>query len=127
MSSDQGTRHIIPGGRVQFAWRNLVPIVQLLMERGHPLIYDNGNSGFVSTPGRWICSLGRAITADDWEAINERFALPDTIVFVNSVIRDGINKIDIIGFDEIKAPNGVVSIDEWEEQERREGLGFARP
>lgn len=67
-------------------------------------------------------SLARSFTEEDWAAINERFILPDNIVFLGGgVMRDSANRLDIIGFDEVQAPDGVISIDEWEEQKRPEG------
>jgi hypothetical protein len=91
------TRQVIPAGAQDRPLRTLEPIVRLLIERGHPPFNAPDKLGFHPTPGGWVCSLEGALTAADWEAVQERFELPPTIVFQAGCIRDHANWIDIEG------------------------------
>lgn len=91
-------RQVIPGGSHEDAIAHLFPIVRLLMERGHPPIRGDVELGFCPRPDGWECALLNPITAEDWAAVNDRFALPDSIVYHHpNLIRDNANWVDIIG------------------------------
>jgi hypothetical protein len=121
MSGDAEARIVIPEGRQRFTWEHLIPIAQLLIERGHVPITKKQKFGFSSTPGGVECRLTRAFTLDDWDAINERFVVPDNLVYFRGLIRDNANKVDMIGIEEISTVDGVMGPEEWEARERAAG------
>jgi hypothetical protein len=98
----------------------LLPIARFLIEeRGHLPIYEPEDYGFHMGDDGFECRLTRSITAEDWEAVNERFVIPENIFFFcGYVIRDGANWIDMIGFDELLTLDGVKPIDQLEAEIR---------
>lgn len=122
MNESSERRVVIPGGRQRFTWEHLIPVAQVLIERGHLPLRRKDRSGFFSIPGGVVCHLTRAITPDDWKAINENLVIPDNLVYFRGLIRDNDNKVDIIGIEEISTlDGGVLSPDEWETRERAAG------
>lgn len=93
-------------------YRHLIPVAKFLIEeRGHLPIYKPEKYGFRMGE----CHLTRAVTAEDWSAINERFVLPEHIGYMfGYLIRDGLNWIDIIGHDTYTSLKGVEPIDGME-------------
>lgn len=124
MSSQSDSREVIPGGRQQFGWEHLIPVAKLLIERGHLPIRSDSKFGFHPSSGRTMCSLARRFTEEDWDAINQRFILPDTIVYFHGLIRDNVNRVDMMGREEVTFPDGVQPIDVWEARERAAGRQF---
>jgi hypothetical protein len=90
-------RRVIPPGEQERPLDVLAPIVELLIERGHPPIAFPDKLGFRPSPSGWVCSLEGAITPEDWAAVNEHFDLPETITYVTGAIRDTANWVDIEG------------------------------
>lgn len=119
MTHTGDTREIIPAGEQPlFSWEHLLPIAKFLVEeRGHMPLSRPENYGFLQLNG-FRCRLTRWITDEDWIAINQRFALPETIGYGDGLIRDNLNRIDIEGFDEIICEDGVIPIEEWEVRQR---------
>ena len=113
------TREIIPEGEQPlFSYQHLIPIARFLVEeRGHVPLSRPEKFGFVKMNG-FRCRLTRRITDEDWAAINQRFALPDTIGYGDGMIRDNLNRMDIEGYDEIITEDGVIPIEEWEARQR---------
>ena len=77
---------------------HLVPLVEELVARGNRLAtpakpYD----GFIGSQSGWECQLVDPIRPEDWTALNERFDIPDRIVYVRGLIRDTLNWADIRG------------------------------
>lgn len=98
--STQHEREPISGGEHTFPNKRLYPIVQLLLDRGHELVWESRpdvKMGFVPQPDGYRCWVYGEITPEDWAAINEKFALPDSIVYFNGIIRDSLNWVDILG------------------------------
>ena len=106
------TRPVIPEGEQEEVYEHLFPIAALLIERGHVPIENPKEFGFCINPRDVVCQLTRRITAEDWHAINERFVLPDNIGYIQGIIRDIVNWVDIIGFDEISTDGVVESADD---------------
>ncbi len=73
--------------------------------------------GFVLGNGMQ-CRLTHRITSEDWTAVEQRFALPDTINLGDGVIQDSANWMELEGFDEIITEDGVIPIEEWEARQR---------
>jgi hypothetical protein len=118
MTTAPDGREIIPAGEMpEPGYQNLVPIAKFLIEeRGHLPIDKPEKYGFRMGD----CRLTRSITAEDWAAINERFVLPDHVAFMfGYLIRDGLNSIDILGFDTYTSLNGVQGIEGMEEEIRQ--------
>lgn len=61
-----------------------------------------------------LCQLTRTFTEEDWAAINERFVIPDNIVFYHGLIRDNANGVDMLGYDEVISMDGPLPAAEWE-------------
>ena len=91
------SRRVIPGGEQERPLEVLAPVVELLIERGHPPIDFVEQRGFRPSPSGWVCSLEGAITPADWAAVNEQFELPATITYEAGAIRDAANWVDIEG------------------------------
>jgi hypothetical protein len=89
---------------------HLIPIVKFLIEeRGHLPVEHPGKYGFYNGD----CQLTRSITAEDWAAINERFVVPPHIGFMfGYLIRDGLNHIDILGFDSFQDDDPIDVIED---------------
>ncbi len=119
MTSTGDPREAIPSGRQPpFSYEHLFPIAKFLIEeRGHLPLSRPEEFGFVRRNG-FRSQLTRRITDADWAAINQRFALPDTIGYGDGLIRDNLNRMDIEGYDEIITEDGVISIEEWEARQR---------
>jgi hypothetical protein len=111
-----GEREVIPAGRQPApGYRHLLPIARLLIEdRGHMAIDRPEKFGFRQELDGYECHLTRSITAEDWAAVNERFVLPENVVYIFGLIRDQVNNIDMVGHDEMFERDGAVSIEEWE-------------
>lgn len=99
---------VIPAGRQCFTWEHLIPVAQLLIERGHLPLRRKDKSGFFSTPGGVVCHLTRAITPDDWDAVADKFVIPDNLVYFRGLIRDNDNKVDMLGIEEISTSDGLM-------------------
>jgi hypothetical protein len=109
------TREIIPAGRADFITnqtRFFAPVLTFLIERGHvPLDGDEHMLGGDT-------SLTRIISPVDWAAVNDRFAIPDNLTYLDGMIRDNANRFDVDGFDELSGLNGEVQcIEIWEESQ----------
>ncbi len=119
MTGSGDTREIIPGGEQPlFSYEHLMPIARFLVEeRGHMPLTRPEKYGFVQRNG-FRCLLTRRITDEDWAAINQRFALPNTIGYAYGVIRDNLNSMEFEGYDEIITEDGVIAIEEWEARQR---------
>jgi hypothetical protein len=122
MNTDPDGRQIIPASEQEVTAHHLYPIAKFLIEeRGHLPIEKPEKYGFWEP---YECKLTRAITRADWEAVNERFVLPENIgFFCGYIIRDSANGIDIIGFDQLIGFNGLEPVDDLEAEIReRDGI-----
>ena len=97
MTAPGNPRHVVPGGVHRDPIGHLLPIAQLLIDRGHEPVDSPEELGFQPTPSGWVCSLLGAISSDDWAAVQARFELPATIVYEAGCIRDHANWVDIEG------------------------------
>jgi hypothetical protein len=93
-------KRVVPGGRQVFSTIHLEPVVEFLMTRGHLPIHDPEDLGFLISTGGAVCQLTNRITPEDWEAINDEFQLPGNVKYWDGVIRDALNRVDIVGFDQ---------------------------
>lgn len=105
-------RVVVPAGSHEDAIAHLFPIVDLLIERGLQPVDEVMDHGFRPAPDGWRCPLLGVITPQDWEAVNDHFALPSSIAFMpwawggGGMIRDSANYVDIIGArDPLQPPN----------------------
>jgi hypothetical protein len=121
VSNQADDRRVIPPGKQPRAYRHLFPIAQLLIERGHNPIDCPDKFGFCPTQGGMVCTLTHRFTQEDWNAINERFVVPDNIRWFNGLIRDTANHIDMMGTDEIMSRGELIPIGVWEERRRQSG------
>jgi hypothetical protein len=119
-------REVIPAGKQPMPWyRHLLPIGRFLIEeRGHLPLERPDKFGFAQKFDGYKCELTRGITEEDWAALNERVVIPDNVVYIFNVIRDQMNGVEIVGFDEMEDPDGVIPIDVWVERQRAEGYDF---
>lgn len=124
MTRHRETREVVPAGEQESGFRHMIPIARLLIERGHPPIDEDSTFGFNPSPAGMVCALGRMFSSADWDAINERFVIPDNIVYFHGLIRDNTNWVDMMGWDEVVCLDGVQSVDVWEERERQAGRVF---
>lgn len=118
-------REVIPAGEQDRPlWRHLVPMVRFLVEeRGHLLINGPEKFGFVGMQSSYVCSLTRVITDDDWQALNERFVIPDNIGFFKGLIQDNENGCDIVGTEWVGLADHRQHVDDYEAELRAEGRG----
>jgi hypothetical protein len=116
MSTAPDGREIIPAGEQPAPWyRHLLPIAKFLIEeRGHLPIEKPQKYGFWMTAGGFECHLTRSITEADWQAINQRFVIPENIRYHAGLIRDGVNRIDMVGNDICIGDHGVEPIENME-------------
>jgi hypothetical protein len=118
MSTVPDGRETIPAGeQPEPGYMHMVPIAKFLIEeRGHLPIQKPEKYGFRMGD----CRLTHSITAEDWAAVNERFVLPDHIGFFSGyIIRDYLNRIDILGTDTCIGADGTQPIEVLEEEIRR--------
>lgn len=100
--SEPHARQVIPAGN-HTTLDYLFPILDLLIERGHPPVSEKADHGFEPRPHGWECALIGRLTPEDWAATNERFVLPNRITYHPEaeggygLIRDGANYVDIFG------------------------------
>jgi hypothetical protein len=120
-TAPEGREIIPPGEQPLFSIEHLLPIAKFLIEeRGHlPIDYPQ-DYGFntMAGAGGFDCHLTREITQADWDAINQRFIIPDTIWYHLGLIRDGINHMDIMGTDTCVGDHGVEPIENLEAEIR---------
>jgi hypothetical protein len=118
MTTAPDGREIIPSGKQPAPWyHHMVPIAKFLIEeRGHLPVDKPEKYGFYNGE----CQLTRSITAEDWAAINEHFVIPDNIAFMfGYLIRDGVNGIDMLGFDTFQGLHGDKPVEVVEEEIRQ--------
>lgn len=113
MSEIQDQREELPPPPYQFGYRHLIPIVKVLMQRGHLPIDERARYGFCPGQGMTKCHLTHPLTEEDWAAVTERFVIPEHIVWWNNVIRDQENGVQIQGDRIIIDVEGEVPIEEW--------------
>ncbi|MGQ0466220.1 MAG: hypothetical protein ACT4QG_12955 [Sporichthyaceae bacterium] len=106
----------------KFGYRHMIPIVQLLMRRGHLPIGSWDRYGFVPGGSLITCHLTYPLTEDDWAAVVERFVIPENIIWWNNVIRDQVNRLQIQGDRLILDVEGEVPIEEWAARQDWSGL-----
>lgn len=121
MSEKQEAREVVPAGKRNPSWHHMVPIAKFLIERGHPPINYAERSGFAPTQQGMKCRLGYWITDEEWAEINEVFVIPANIKYFDGMIRDSVNRVDIIGHEQVQCEDGVHHISVWEERERKAG------
>jgi hypothetical protein len=94
------TKRVIPGGdQLMNGYRHIDALVDLLLERGHTLVFPQEPHGLHPSPAGPVCDLYGRITPQDWAAINDEFELPPTLVYEFGIIRDHANWLDIVGWD----------------------------
>jgi hypothetical protein len=127
MTAAPDGREIIPAGKQPAPWyHHLEPIAKFLIEeRGHLPIHKPEKHGFHMADDGIECHLTRSITAEDWAAINERFVIPDNIGFMfGYLIRDGVNGIDMLGYDSFVGVDGVEGVEGMETEIRQRDANF---
>lgn len=112
MGHDDG-RVIIAAGPLDDGDRHLIPLVEFLVERGHRPIVNQHDHGFFYLAGKRRCWLSRRITRETWQAIAERFVLPDNIVLSPGLIEDKANKVLILGWDRVILEDGLHPVEVW--------------
>jgi hypothetical protein len=120
MSSAPDGRQIVPAGEQPAPWyRHLLPIAKFLIEeRGHLPLEGPKKYGFHMADGGYECHLTRSISQADWEAINELFVIPENVGYHAGLIRDGINRIDMLGTDTCIGDHGIEPIENLEAEIR---------
>jgi hypothetical protein len=118
--TEQQAREVIPGGEQRPPWYlHLLPVARFLVEeRGHTPIEEPEEFGWTQDIDGFKCHLTHRITDEDWAAINERFELPNTIGYFHGLIRDNLNRVDMMGHDTIISDEGQIPIEEWEAQQK---------
>lgn len=121
--SEPDQRQVIPAGD-QTTLDYLFPIVDLLIERGLVPVDEVTDHGFRPAPDAWRCPLRGVITPEDWAAVNERFVVPRTIVYIREAwvgggtITDNLNYVDIIGARDPQEPPNVGHDLQWDRRAR---------
>lgn len=121
MGDKREAPEVVPAGKQNPSWHHMVPIANFLIQRGHPPINYTERSGFTGTMQGMKCRLGYWITDEDWTEVNEAFVIPSNIRYFEGMIRDSLNRVDIIGHEHVTCEDGVQHISVWEELERRMG------
>lgn len=113
---DSDGRYIIAAGPMDGGDRHLISLVEFLVERGHRPIVNQHDHGFFYLAGKRRCWLSRRITWETWQAITERFVLPDNIVLRPGVIADDANEVLIVGWNRVVLDDGLQPVEVWEER-----------
>jgi len=114
-------REVIPAGEQPAPWfEHLLPVAKFLIEeRGHMALENPEEYGYVDGLDGNKFYFTRRITDEDWEAIKERFVIPDNIGFFGGLLRDNANHVDMIGYDTITSRGKQIPIEEWEARQQR--------
>lgn len=96
---------------MQFGYKHMIPIVKVLIERGHLPTSNRPKYGFRGNGRK--CHLTHALTDDDWTAVTDRYIIPENIVWRFGIIRDHENNVQIQGDDTIISGGKEMPIEEW--------------
>jgi hypothetical protein len=116
---------IAEGSRGQF--ESLIPLVEFLIDRGHRPLVNQSNNGFFYLARSRRCWLGRRITLDIWQEIQDHFVLPPSIVYQPGMIIDQASGVRIVGWNRVILDDGIQPVSVWEERGVRRSVPSPGP